>query len=101
MKHIKVLQIDSKKENAHFRMFESLESLQRHKLNFNFNYYKIVYDGMMDNVENPEDVYKQLQFTKPKGYKGHSLSVSDIVVMDGKFLFCNSFGFVDVTDKCY
>ena len=31
---------------------------------------------------------------KPESYKGHSLSVSDIVVLDGVNYYVDSFGFI-------
>ena len=97
MKEVKILQIKESAE-THYKMFTPLKRLERLGLQFNPNDYKVVFSGEMD-VDNAEDVYMRLQFTKPEGYKGHSLSVSDIVVMDGKYLFCDSFGFIDVTDK--
>ena len=76
----------------------SISRLERMGLSVNLNDYKVVFKGTME-VDDAEDVYMRLQFTKPQGYKGHSLSVSDIVLMDGKYLFCDSFGFKDVTNK--
>ena len=98
MKQIEIYQIDCKKgENAHYKLFTSMRMLQSMGLQFSKNDYKVVYSGQMD-VEDVEDVYMRLQFVKPNGYKGHSLSVSDVVFMDGKALFCDSYGFKDVTD---
>lgn len=98
MKQVTIYQIDSEKcENAHYKMFTPLERLERLGLQFNPNDYKVVFSGQMD-VEDAEDVYMRLQWTKPNGYNGHSLSVSDIVAMDGKVLFCDSVGFKDITD---
>lgn len=98
MKEVIILQINDKVENAHNKMFFSLAMLERLGLQFNKNDYKVVFKGMMQ-VDDAEDVYMRLQFTKPEGYKGHSLSISDVVYIDGKYLFCDSFGFVDVSDK--
>lgn len=98
MKEVTILQINNKVENAHYKMFSSLSMLERLGLQFNKNDYKVVFKGTME-VDDAEDVYMRLQFAKPEGYKGHSLSVSDIVYMDGKYMFCDSFGFVDVSDK--
>lgn len=99
MKQVKVLQINvnNNEQNA-MRLFSSLSMLKRMKMPFDSSVYKVVYQGAMD-VEDVEDVYIKLQGTKPNGYKGHSLSVSDIVLIDGKYMFCDSFGFVDVSDK--
>jgi hypothetical protein len=98
MKEVTILQIDGKSENAHYKMFSSLSMLETLNLKLDKNDYKVVFNGTMD-VDDAEDVYRRLQGTKPNGYKGHSLSVSDIVYMDGKYMFCDSFGFVDVSDK--
>ena len=98
MKEVTILQINDNVENAHYKMFTPLERLERLGLQFDKNDYKVVFKGTMD-VEDVEDVYMRLQWTKPNGYRGHSLSVSDIVYMDGKYMFCDSFGFVDVSDK--
>lgn len=99
MKQIKVFQIKHNNDKqTHYRLFSSLRTLKAMKLDFDFSYYTEIFNGQM-NVTNAEDVYMQLQGTKPNGYNGHTLSVSDIVEMDGKMLFCDSFGFTDITDK--
>lgn len=98
---IKVYQIDREKNEqiAHYKMFSSMRLLKSMGLEFDPNDYKVVFDGEL-NVTDAEDVYRLLNIgQKPQGYKGHSLSTSDVVVMNGKALFCDSFGFIDVTDK--
>ena len=95
MKEVTIYQL---KDEHHNKLFMSISRLERMGLSVNLNDYKVVFKGTME-VDDAEDVYMRLQFTKPQGYKGHSLSVSDIVLMDGKYLFCDSFGFKDVTNK--
>ena len=95
MKQIKVFQIKEDKQN---RLFASTRQLQRLGLQIEPKYYHKVYERQMD-VNDAEDVYVRLQGTKPNGYKGHSLSVSDIVSINGKYFFCDSFGFKDVTQN--
>lgn len=100
MKQVTIFQINvnNNEQNA-MRLFSSLSMLNRMGMNFDSSVYKVVYEGTMD-VEDAEDVYTLCNIgQKPNGYKGHSLSVSDIVLMDGKYMFCDSFGFVDVSDK--
>lgn len=100
MKQVTIFQINvnNDEQNA-MRLFSSLSMLNRMGMNFDSSVYKVVYEGTMD-VEDAEDVYMLCNIgQKPNGYKGHSLSVSDIVLMDGKYMFCDSFGFVDVSDK--
>lgn len=99
MKQVRILQIKDDTMEGVARMFAPLSRLERMGLEFDPKYYTEVYNGQM-NVTNAEQVFVLLQMpNKPKGYKGHSLSVSDLVQMDGKTLFCDSFGFKDVTDK--
>lgn len=99
MKEVTILQINENVENANYKMFAPLARLERLGLQFNKNDYKVVYNGKL-NVEDAEDVYTFCNIgQKPNGYKGHSLSVSDIVYMDGKYFYCDSYGFVDVSDK--
>lgn len=100
MKQVTIFQINvnNNEQNA-MRLFSSLSMLKRMGMNFDSSVYKVVYEGTMD-VEDAEDVYTLCNIgQKPNGYKGHSLSVSDIVLMDGKYMFCDSVGFVDVSDK--
>jgi hypothetical protein len=91
MKKIEIFQLSSDNDN----LFLGLKTIELVGRKFNFNDYKKVYEGEMD-VEDAEDVFMALQGKKPEGYKGHSLSVSDIVKMDGKLLFCDSWGFTKV-----
>lgn len=95
---VTILQINTKDEQNIPRLFTSMSRLKEMGLEVEPSTYRVAYDGVMD-VNDVEEVYMKLQGVKPNGYKGHSLSISDIVVMDGKYLFCDSFGFVDVSDK--
>ena len=87
MKQVRILQIKDDTMEGVARMFAPLSRLERMGLEFDPKYYTEVYNGQM-NVTNAEQVFVLLQMpNKPKGYKGHSLSVSDLVQMDGKTLF--------------
>jgi hypothetical protein len=68
-------------------------------MDFDPSIYLCVFEGLLA-VNDLEEVYMALQGTKPQGYKGHSLSVSDLVEIDGKIYYCDSYGFKDVTKKC-
>ena len=95
MKQVTILQLKKTEENM-YKMFFSLRSLKNRGLEVNVDDYREVWSGEMD-VEDPEDVFMKLQFTKPEGYKGHSLSVSDIVKMDGELYYCDSYSFVKLS----
>jgi hypothetical protein len=34
----------------------------------------------------------------PSDFRGHSLSVSDVVYLDGKYYYCDSFGYKELTN---
>lgn len=98
MKQITILQLNEQNKETRHKMFASLSLLHRLGLSVNIKEYNNVWSGEMD-VEDAEDVFIQLQGQKPEGYKGHSLSVSDIVIIDGRTLYCDRYGFVDITES--
>ena len=57
--------------------------------------YDLVYDGDFD-VCDAEAVYTSFNTEPHEGFKGHSLSVSDVVEMNGKFLYCDTIGFKQI-----
>jgi hypothetical protein len=60
--------------------------------------YKTVFDGNVD-AQDLEDVFAVLNFSQPVGYNGHSLSVSDIVEIEGGgHHYCDTFGFQELKD---
>lgn len=95
---IRVYQIASRDQESVNAMFTSWDRLKRYGIKFDPSRYKSVYNGKM-NVKDLDDAYAQLQGQKPDGYKGHSLSVSDVVVMDGKAYFVDDFGFRKLRNK--
>lgn len=59
--------------------------------------YECIYSGELP-VTDPEQVFVMCNCEYPEGYKGHSLSVSDVVEFqyetgERKFFFCDSWGF--------
>ena len=62
--------------------------------------YDRVFAGEVD-CKDPEDVYRKFNLDHPEGYKGRSLSVSDVVETIGEdgtstFHFCDDIGFKEV-----
>jgi len=63
-------------------------------------YYKKTYEGEIetdktDEFEILEEIFTLLNINHPEDYKGHSLSVSDIVVLNDKKYYCDSYGWVE------
>lgn len=84
-------------------VFQSLEELERFQgtEEVESNIYDKVFDGNV-SCESLEDVYCMFNTTHPKGYKGRSLSVSDVVeVIDeagqSTFNFCDTIGFKQIS----
>ena len=68
---------------------------------FDFDDYSFVYEGEIegDSVEWAlEKLFTKFNLHHPADFRGHSLSVSDIIKLDDKFYYCDSFGFEDITD---
>ena len=59
--------------------------------------YSLVWEGEVDDYTELDVIYRMLNAGRmPEGFKGHSLSVSDVVEMDGKFFYCDSVGWKEV-----
>ena len=84
-------------------MFMNMDyHIRRHEPVSIDNYQKI-YTGPLDPKDTLEDLFTKLNMDeKPEGYAGHSLSVSDVVILnrDGASTahFCDSVGFAEVPE---
>ena len=67
---------------------------------FSIDNYKQVYDGNIDAEENVigtlEKIYSVFNASRPKDFKGHSLSVSDVVELDGEKYYVDRLGWKKV-----
>ncbi len=68
-------------DNLHGIRFESYEYLQKNGINCDIRNYDLVYSGDMKLNETLEDLFYKFNMEHPKDFKGHSLSVSDVVVV--------------------
>ena len=83
--------------------FQSIDELERFQgsSEIESEIYDKVFEGEV-SCKNLEDVYRMFNLDHPKGYKGRSLSVSDVVEVigaDGEstYNFCDSIGFQKVS----
>lgn len=70
----------------------------------NLDEYETVYTGQIEPAETAaetlEAIYVRFNTNHPKDYAGRSLSVSDLVTLDGiGTYFCDSFGFRKLDDQ--
>ena len=68
---------------------------------FDFNNYKEVYSGTLENIsdnifENLENIYRKFNIAHPEDFVGHSLSVSDLVEINNELYYCDSFGWTKI-----
>lgn len=71
--------------------------------------YSIVYEGEVENGPDKgieamavlELLFREFNINHPTDYCGRSMSVSDLVELGDRFYYCDSCGFVDVTDRIY
>lgn len=91
-------------EEYHFHRFEPLEHLERFGLFVNFDNYEKIYSAPLPEngttVQKLNQIYDKFNFDHPADFRGHSLSVSDIIVFHeaGKDTahYVDSFGFKEV-----
>ena len=94
---IKVYQINPDLDR-HGVLFRNYEAAMSSASQIDPSIYKTVFDGNVD-AQDLEDVFAVLNFSQPVGYNGHSLSVSDIVEIEGSgHFYCDSFGFQELKD---
>ena len=96
MVKIKIYQMKLNNEN-HFYCYSSLDMLERHNLTVDINRYNVVYTRELnEKVKNVymllESLFEEFNLRHPKDFRGHSLSVSDIVKVNNNYYYCDSFG---------
>ena len=98
---IRIYQINDERDENRVR-FVNYEHLPRFQgtQEIQSGIYDLVFDGEVD-CKDHEDVYRMFNAEHPEGFRGHSLSVSDVIEVqdqDGEnsFCFCDSFGFREV-----
>ena len=96
-----IYQLKSGPETRDYR-FEAYESLQEAGLAVDRQNYDLIYTAPLDGKTTLEDIYRTFNLNRPADFTGHSLSVSDVVVLNrsGKeeAHYCDSFGFTPVSE---
>lgn len=93
---IKIYQINKERDNndvkffglKHLKQFQGSEKVDA-------SLYDEVFDGEVDTT-NLERIFRQFNTEFHPLFRGHSLSISDVVVMEGKAHFCESVGFEQI-----
>ena len=103
--NVRIYQINMKRDtnNVAFMNYESLPKFQGSS-EIDSSLYDKVFEGEV-NCFTLEKLYEIFNLEHPAGYKGRSMSVSDVVeIIDGNtgksyFHFCDSFGFQQISFK--
>lgn len=92
-----IYQLKGGPETRDYR-FEPYESLQEAGLAVDRQNYDLVYTAPLDGKTSLEDIFRTFNLDRPADFTGHSLSVSDIVVLnrggDTKAYYCDSAGYL-------
>jgi len=92
-------------EKYHGIRFEGMEQLKKDGVQLNKDDYELMYEGEVGEFRGNatlEALFTQFNNDRPDDFFGHSLSVSDVIVIsaDGKdtAYFCDSFGFTEMPE---
>ena len=103
----KILQIprDRLKEMVEKEHYCYLDYEMAKQNGFSVKNYKVIYEGQIEKQEGPientlEDLFVLFNESddRPTDFKGHSLSVGDLVELDGKTYFVDFVGYSEVKE---
>ena len=82
-------------------LFKSMEKLQAEGIQPHISQYTRVYEKMIPESATLEELYMLFNIKIPEDFRGHSMSVSDVVVIENvsgekTAHFCDSIGFVEL-----
>ena len=96
-----IYQLKGGNETLDYR-FEPLDSIHRNGLSVKPENYELVYEAPLTEKDDLESIYTRFNVNRPADFTGHSLSVSDIVVLHqgGKDTahYCDRAGFSEVPE---
>lgn len=96
-----ILQIKDGSNGEHYR-FWGMNYVQKKGLQINVGDYESKYQGELKPGETLDTLYERFNLYRPEDFTGHSLSVSDVIVLksggDKKAFYVDSFGFCEVKD---
>lgn len=100
-KSFKIYQIDNNAENARYIKFMGLDFIEEMGLTLTKSLYKEVWSDEIEsdspnNEKLLDKIFEWFNLYAPENFRGHSLSVSDIIEMDGHYFYCDSYGWKEV-----
>lgn len=90
------------RDPEHDYRFMNLDFVKRHGMEVNRADYELVYTEPLTEKDTLEAIYERFNIQRPTNFTGHSISVSDVVVLnDGKSIkacYVDSIGFAELPD---
>lgn len=84
-------------EDLHYHRFESLDRLEKSGLKVEKDNYRLVYIAPLQEGQTLDDIFEEFNLFRPEDFTGHSLSVSDIVLLhknrENQAMYVDRFGF--------
>lgn len=100
-KQFGIYQITARDQEHDYR-FMNLDFVKRHGMEVSRADYELVYTAPLTEKDTLEAIYERFNIQRPADFTGHSLSVSDVVVLnDGKSIkacYVDSIGFAELPD---
>ena len=100
-KQFGIYQITARDQEHDYR-FMNLDFVKRHGMEVNRADYELVYTAPLTEKDTLEAIYERFNIQRPADFTGHSLSVSDVGVLnDGKSIkacYVDSIGFAELPD---
>ena len=96
MKTVEIYQLDLDKcEQLDYTLaFMPMYYLKRKNIKFDFTLYNKVYTDYVEDNITLDDIFEKFNINRPDDFYGHSLSVSDLIVINNKIFYVDRFGFV-------
>ena len=98
-----ILQLDIDNPNVlrDHKLYESWDTLNK-TAGFNIHQYKKVYEGEVENrgsiLKTLDHLFEKFNLYHPEDFRGHSLSVSDVINLDGVDYYCDSYTWVNIKE---
>lgn len=91
-----------KRDFARDYLFENYDVLAKRGLKVDSDHYELTYSAELTSADTLESIYTEFNLNHPSDFRGHSLSVSDIVVLREndreKAFYCDNVGFKEVPE---
>ena len=96
MKTVEIYQLDLDKckQLDYTLAFMPMYYLKRKNIKFDFSLYDKVYTDYVEDNITLDDIFEKFNINRPDDFYGHSLSVSDLIIINNKIFYVDSFGFV-------